>query len=85
MQRPHAHPVGLRRGVVVFGVGLLVKMTTDDLRAGVKLLDEVAAMVLLEAFGGVNRTTVRGNRETGVVCIGVGAVIHAAIALDFVG
>jgi len=41
-------------------------------------------MVLLEAFGGVNRTTVLGNRETGVVWIDDGAAIHAAIALDFV-
>ena len=68
---------------------LLDNMTTDELRACVKLRDEVAPGVQLEASGGVNLTTIRGIAETGVDRISVGAVTHSAvaldIALDFVG
>jgi nicotinate-nucleotide pyrophosphorylase (carboxylating) len=61
---------------------LLDNMTTDQLRACVKLRDETAAGVLLEASGGVNLTTIRGIAETGVDRISVGAVTHSAVALD---
>lgn len=61
---------------------LLDNMTTDELRACVKLRDETAPDVLLEASGGVNLTTIRGIAETGVDRISVGAVTHSAVALD---
>ena len=64
---------------------LLDNMTTDQLRAAVKL---VAGRAATEASGGVNLFTVRGIAETGVNYISVGALTHSAramdIALDFV-
>lgn len=64
---------------------LLDNMTTDQLRAAVKL---VAGRAATEASGGVNLSTVRGIAETGVNYISVGALTHSAramdIALDFV-
>lgn len=61
---------------------LLDNMTTDELRACVRLRDEQAPGVQLEASGGVNLSTIRGIAETGVDRISVGAVTHSAVALD---
>ena len=54
----------------------------DSLREAVRLRDEVAPEVLLEASGGVNLDTVRALAETGVDRISVGALTHSARALD---
>lgn len=63
---------------------LLDNMTTDQLRAAVKL---VGGRAKTEASGGVNLSTVRAIAETGVDFISVGAITHSAravdIALDF--
>jgi nicotinate-nucleotide pyrophosphorylase (carboxylating) len=61
---------------------LLDNMTTDELRAAVKLRDEQAPSVQLEASGGVTLTSVREIAETGVDRISVGALTHSALALD---
>jgi len=63
---------------------LLDNMTTDQLRAAVKL---IAGQAKTEASGGVNLSTIRAIAETGVDFISVGALTHSApavdIALDF--
>jgi nicotinate-nucleotide pyrophosphorylase (carboxylating) len=61
---------------------LLDNMTTEVLRAAVKMRDETAPDVLLEASGGVTLATVRAIAETGVDRISVGALTHSAPALD---
>jgi nicotinate-nucleotide pyrophosphorylase (carboxylating) len=58
---------------------LLDNMSTDELRAAVKM---VGGRAKLEASGGVNLNTVRGIAETGVDYISVGAVTHSARAMD---
>lgn len=67
----------------VLGIGadvvLLDNMTTDQLRAAVKL---VAGRMITEASGGVSLTTVRAIAETGVDLISVGALTHSAPVLD---
>jgi nicotinate-nucleotide pyrophosphorylase (carboxylating) len=63
---------------------LLDNMTTDQLRAAVRLVNGRAKT---EASGGVNLSTVRAIAETGVDFISVGVLTHSApaadIALDF--
>ena len=61
---------------------LLDNMTTNELRAAVKLRDEQAPSVQLEASGGVTLISVREIAETGVDRISVGALTHSAPALD---
>jgi len=61
---------------------LLDNMPPEMLKAGVKLRDELAAEVQLEASGGVNLATVRSIAETGVDRISVGALTHSAVVLD---
>jgi nicotinate-nucleotide pyrophosphorylase (carboxylating) len=70
---------------------LLDNMSLADLRVAVDLRDEETAdeqweyesdIVLLEASGGVNLTTVGDIAETGVDRISVGALTHSAPALD---
>ncbi|HEX7862848.1 MAG TPA: carboxylating nicotinate-nucleotide diphosphorylase [Verrucomicrobiae bacterium] len=58
---------------------LLDNMSTDELRAAVKLASGCAK---LEASGGVNLSTVRSIAETGVDFISVGAITHSARAVD---
>ena len=63
---------------------LLDNMSTEELRAAVKL---IAGRAQTEASGGVNLQTVRAIADTGVDFISVGALTHSAravdIALDF--
>jgi len=61
---------------------LLDNMTNDQLVAAVKLRDEKAPNVLLEASGGVNLTTIAGIAATGVERISVGALTHSAANFD---
>jgi len=61
---------------------LLDNMTNDQLVAAVKLRDEKAPKVLLEASGGVNLTTIAGIAATGVERISVGALTHSAANFD---
>ena len=61
---------------------LLDNMTTDQLRAAVKMRNMTDPRIKLEASGGVNLTTVRAIAETGVERISVGALTHSAVAQD---
>lgn len=61
---------------------LLDNMTLALLREAVRLRDERAPQVQLEASGGVTLATVRDIAETGVDRISVGALTHSAPALD---
>jgi nicotinate-nucleotide pyrophosphorylase (carboxylating) len=61
---------------------LLDNMSLDGLRQAVRLRDERAPEVELEASGGVNLTTVRSIAETGVDRISVGSLTHGARSLD---
>ena len=61
---------------------LVDNLGRDRLAEAVRLRDEMAPQVLLEASGGVTLTTVRGLAETGVDRISVGALTHSAPALD---
>ena len=58
---------------------LLDNMSTDELRAAVKMIDGRA---ITEASGGVNLETVRDIAETGVRLISVGALTHSYRAVD---
>jgi nicotinate-nucleotide pyrophosphorylase (carboxylating) len=58
---------------------MLDNFNTDDLRAGVALIDGRA---VVEASGGVNLNTVAAIAATGVDVISVGALTHSARALD---
>lgn len=62
---------------------LLDNMSPDILVEAVKIRNETAPDVELEASGGINLNTVRAVAETGVERISVGALTHAAIFLDF--
>lgn len=61
---------------------LLDNMSTDEMRKAVRMRNEKAPKVLLEASGGVNLQTVRAIAETGVDRISIGALTHSAPALD---
>jgi nicotinate-nucleotide pyrophosphorylase (carboxylating) len=70
---------------------LLDNMNLDDLREAVRRREaetddekspDRPEIVLLEAYGGINLTTVRAIAETGVDRISVGALTHSAVALD---
>lgn len=63
-------------------VVLLDNMPAQVVQQAVKLRNELAAKVQLEASGGVNLETVLGIAETGVDRIAVGALTHSAAALD---
>jgi len=58
---------------------LLDNMPLDRLRTAVA---RAKGLVMLEASGGINATTVRGVAETGVDLISCGALTHSAPALD---
>ena len=58
---------------------LLDNFAQADLKAAVA---RVAGLVVLEASGGVNLSTVRAIAETGVDAISVGALTHSAPILD---
>ena len=61
---------------------LLDNMAPDQMREAVRLRNELAPNVQLEASGGVSLETVRAIAETGVDRISVGALTHSAPALD---
>lgn len=61
---------------------LLDNMTTDQLREAVRLRNETAPQVLLEASGGITLQTVRAIAETGVERISIGALTHSARCFD---
>lgn len=61
---------------------LLDNMSTDELRSAVRLRNENAPQVLLEASGGITLQTVRAIAETGVERISIGALTHSARCFD---
>ena len=61
---------------------LLDNMAPSQLQEAVKLRDELATSVLLEASGGITLANVREIAETGVDRISIGALTHSAPALD---
>lgn len=61
---------------------LLDNMGPPQLRDAVKLRDQLAGSVLLEASGGITLANVREIAECGVDRISVGALTHSAPALD---
>lgn len=61
---------------------LLDNMGLERLREAVRLRDEIAPTVELEASGGVTLATVRAIAETGVDRISAGALTHSAGYLD---
>lgn len=61
---------------------LLDNMAPEELRKAVKLRDESAPAVQLEASGGVTLQTLRDIAMTGVERISVGALTHSARSLD---
>jgi nicotinate-nucleotide pyrophosphorylase (carboxylating) len=62
---------------------LLDNMTCAQLEEAVRIRDDQAPRVQLEASGGVTLQTVRGIAETGVERISIGGLTHSAPALDF--
>ncbi|MBX9677548.1 MAG: carboxylating nicotinate-nucleotide diphosphorylase [Gemmataceae bacterium] len=61
---------------------LLDNMTPDQMHEAVKLRDQTAPEVKLEASGGIQLATVRAIADTGVDRISIGALTHSAPALD---
>jgi nicotinate-nucleotide pyrophosphorylase (carboxylating) len=61
---------------------LLDNMSPQLLAEGVRLRDQLAPGVLLEASGGVHLDTVRAIAASGVERISVGAITHSAPVLD---
>ena len=61
---------------------LLDNMNTDELREAVRIRNENAPNVLLEASGGITLDTVRAIAETGVERISIGALTHSARCFD---
>jgi nicotinate-nucleotide pyrophosphorylase (carboxylating) len=61
---------------------LLDNMTPDQLREAVRLRNELAPQVLLEASGGITLQTIRAIAETGVERISIGALTHSARCFD---
>ncbi len=61
---------------------LLDNFSTDDLTAAVRLRDDIAPAITLEASGGVTLDTVRTIAETGVDFISIGALTKDCRAID---
>ncbi len=61
---------------------LLDNMSTDQLTAAIRLRDQVAPSVALEASGGVTLQTIGAIAKTGVERISVGALTHSAPNFD---
>lgn len=61
---------------------LLDNMTNDQLREAIRIRDDAAPTVVLEASGGVRLETIGPIAATGVDRISVGALTHSAIGLD---
>ena len=62
---------------------LLDNMSPDLMRKAVKLRDDCAPTVLLEASGGIVLDTLRSVAESGIDRISVGALTHSSVQLDF--
>ena len=61
---------------------LLDNMTPEQLVEAVRLRDQIAPQILLEASGGVNLETIASIAQTGVERISVGALTHSAVNFD---
>jgi nicotinate-nucleotide pyrophosphorylase (carboxylating) len=61
---------------------LLDNMSTDELCDAVRIRNETAPQVLLEASGGITLETIRAIAETGVERISIGALTHSARCFD---
>lgn len=61
---------------------LLDNMNSPTLREAVRLRNEIASSVRLEASGGITLANVREIAESGVDRISIGALTHSAPALD---
>jgi nicotinate-nucleotide pyrophosphorylase (carboxylating) len=61
---------------------LLDNMSVGQMRQAVRLREEIAPGVQLEASGGVTLASVRAIAETGVDRVSVGALTHSSPALD---
>lgn len=61
---------------------LLDNMGPDKLREAIKLRNQIAPKVELEASGGINLDTVRAVAESGVERISAGALTHSATNFD---
>jgi nicotinate-nucleotide pyrophosphorylase (carboxylating) len=61
---------------------LLDNMPPETLREAVRLRDELAPQVELEASGGITLDSIRAVAETGVERISIGALTHSAPYLD---
>lgn len=61
---------------------LLDNFSTDDLAAAVRLRDDIAPAITLEASGGITLATVRTIAETGVDFISIGALTKDFRAID---
>lgn len=61
---------------------LLDNMNPDQLREAVRIRNDNAPQVLLEASGGITLQTVRAIAETGVERISIGALTHSARCFD---
>jgi len=69
-------------GVSGVAVALLDNMTPEELAEAVRLRDQLAPWVKLEASGGVSMKTVGAIAAAGVDRISVGALTHSAPAVD---
>lgn len=63
-------------------VVILDNMSPETIREAVRIRDDFAPGVRLEASGGVNLDTVRAIAEAGVDRISIGSLTHSVIALD---
>ena len=62
---------------------LLDNMSPKLMTEAVRIRDDRAPGVLLEASGGITLKTVRGVAESGIDRISVGALTHSSVQLDF--
>jgi nicotinate-nucleotide pyrophosphorylase (carboxylating) len=74
---------GLREAIEAGADEVLIdNFTTDEMREAVRLRDELAPAVRLEASGGLTLESARAVAETGVDYIAVGELTHSARVLD---
>ena len=62
---------------------LLDNMSPALMNDAVRIRDDRAPDVLLEASGGITLETIRGVAESGIDRISVGALTHSSVQLDF--
>jgi nicotinate-nucleotide pyrophosphorylase (carboxylating) len=74
---------GLREAIAAGADEVLIdNFTTDQMEAAVRLRDEIAPAVRLEASGGLTIESARAVAETGVDYVAVGELTHSARVLD---